>query len=1282
MRLFHPVFMFKKVGIILALILTALLTASALGLGGIRASAKSEAVKTAHSEARFSQAVRKEQSSPVVERFGPSFAPDSQFVSGESFDASASHRTEPAVPVPLVMERRIRNLKEAGRYQVSDQYSSVRHSSRGGLSRHLDQGGDDISQAMNLPSVPFSATGTTVGYQDDYDETCPYYGPGSPDVVYRYTPGYDRRINISLCEGSDFDTKLYVYENTVTPGAPYACNDDACPGLLSAIYDLQLYGGNTYYFIVDGYGGEEGNYTFHVTRISNDFCSVANMQGDWSDGYLEWQTDDELLYWLDPEDCDQDPALPFDVDSVSVTIADALAFGLGTYPGTLTFRLLAVCPMIPGDPCSGPDDLIWESSDLQYVTDGMQGLQTLTYAADLCLGEAVFFGLRFLSWDGAPDRVPTPVWDDVERPRCRQYICRTGCYDHEDFFVPPTNTQGWVDVTVHGRTDDPCAPLVCNPAGSCPQTCPPGGVFEDEPQCSDEYVDEVNGGCNSSPPAFGALSCGDTVCGSSGTFLVGQENMRDTDWYEIVLAERSLLTWSVLSEFDPQLAVIRPGDADPCTDYETLVSEVGSACDIVTASSICLDPGTYWLFVSVIGTAACGADYVAWLDCETCPPCIVDGQRTISCSVTEHLVGNTSGAGDDCPDGIEEELWELTVTEAGQYRFDGCTYAPGGDPCLWDGLLILWSDCCQGNVLCWDDDCSGAECPTGSYPMGSIECCYLEPGTYFLEVTGYQEGDAGAYDVAVDCCVPCVVDCPSGAEPEGEPACAEDYTDLTNGGCDADPVRFQSLSCGDTICGLSGSYLVDGVIHRESDWFEIVLDSTTEIVWSVVADFSPSTAIIMPGEPDSCGDRFVVAADSDEDACDTVRLSRCLPAGTHWLYVSPASYPSCEASYAAWIECRACEDCEILTPCGEPVETEPNGDCPNTLDPMILSCDSVIFGNICPTGDEDHYQWIVPNRWKAAIQSFSGENCDQSPPEIVIDQLDPSTCLEPPGREGSPTNGWTVIGPDTFIIRARGITSVTTGLYKITVFCDTVLQDPCYPDSCLDASEFTCDTEIVFNTCLTGCQIYDGCYEDSCQGSLWRSGPQAFLKLTVLYTDEYCFTVTGDSEGMNSTEDVQFMLFTDCIDPQSSCIYSQDVNYPGNEITGPGYTEQGCITLSPDVYYLGVSAYDALYSPPDPGGTCGPITVQVQCPPPCEPPADLRMAFDGSQIILFWNCSREGIYRIYSTENAGNDGNPDHGDDLDWTLAASLTLPEGPAQWIDSAPVVPYKNFVIELYCE
>ena len=127
------------------------------------------------------------------------------------------------------------------------------------------QGGDNINDATVIDALPYNTTGTTSGYVDDYDEICPYSGSTSPDVVYSYSPTADITVDISLCGNSAYDTKLYVYENSVSNLVD--CIDDNCPGYQSELLGLALTGGNTYYIVVDGYGGYHGNYSFDMEEV-------------------------------------------------------------------------------------------------------------------------------------------------------------------------------------------------------------------------------------------------------------------------------------------------------------------------------------------------------------------------------------------------------------------------------------------------------------------------------------------------------------------------------------------------------------------------------------------------------------------------------------------------------------------------------------------------------------------------------------------------------------------------------------------------------------------------------------------------------------------------------------------------------------------------------------------------------------------------------------------------------------------------------------------------------
>jgi len=116
------------------------------------------------------------------------------------------------------------------------------------------------------------------------------------DPAYSYTPT-EEMINgfVSLCGDTDYDSKLYIYENTVTPGTPFACVDDACISALGQNYVSEITGltfaaGNTYYIVVDGYGGASGNYEIDVTGDPNTTTQdpPQNLMVT-EDGYATWE---------------------------------------------------------------------------------------------------------------------------------------------------------------------------------------------------------------------------------------------------------------------------------------------------------------------------------------------------------------------------------------------------------------------------------------------------------------------------------------------------------------------------------------------------------------------------------------------------------------------------------------------------------------------------------------------------------------------------------------------------------------------------------------------------------------------------------------------------------------------------------------------------------------------------------------------------------------------------------------------------------------------------------
>jgi len=131
--------------------------------------------------------------------------------------------------------------------------------------------GDTVDDPFVIEDLPFAGSGDTCPFAHDYDEVCPYADSASPDVVYSYVCQYNNPVIIDLC-ASQYDTKVFVYENEYVPGNPIACNDDF-PGCGSNGWRswliVEFLEGNTYYIVVDGYGSDCGVYEMYVQNFEH-----------------------------------------------------------------------------------------------------------------------------------------------------------------------------------------------------------------------------------------------------------------------------------------------------------------------------------------------------------------------------------------------------------------------------------------------------------------------------------------------------------------------------------------------------------------------------------------------------------------------------------------------------------------------------------------------------------------------------------------------------------------------------------------------------------------------------------------------------------------------------------------------------------------------------------------------------------------------------------------------------------------------------------------------------
>ncbi|MCA9243711.1 MAG: hypothetical protein KDA32_07160, partial [Phycisphaerales bacterium] len=146
--------------------------------------------------------------------------------------------------------------------------------------------GETVATAIPIFSLPVVIDGSTDTCGNNYDEDCGIGASDAGDVVYKLRPTADMTIDVRLC-GSSYDTKVFIYEDAVTPGSPYACNDDSltCGAAPPAQYrsflnDVSLEAWSTYYVVIDGWNGAEGAYHLEIIDetpilLANDDCENA-----------------------------------------------------------------------------------------------------------------------------------------------------------------------------------------------------------------------------------------------------------------------------------------------------------------------------------------------------------------------------------------------------------------------------------------------------------------------------------------------------------------------------------------------------------------------------------------------------------------------------------------------------------------------------------------------------------------------------------------------------------------------------------------------------------------------------------------------------------------------------------------------------------------------------------------------------------------------------------------------------------------------------------------------
>src|SRR3989454_7745806 len=136
--------------------------------------------------------------------------------------------------------------------------------------------------ACSSPTIIPSQGGTFSGVTSASSTlagTCGSTGT-SPERVFRWTPAVSGVATVQTCgAGTNFDTALYLRSGSCSSGGEVACNDDACAnasGLMRASrITPTVTAGQTYYIVVDGYGGAQGTFALTVTAPGSVTSTTA-----------------------------------------------------------------------------------------------------------------------------------------------------------------------------------------------------------------------------------------------------------------------------------------------------------------------------------------------------------------------------------------------------------------------------------------------------------------------------------------------------------------------------------------------------------------------------------------------------------------------------------------------------------------------------------------------------------------------------------------------------------------------------------------------------------------------------------------------------------------------------------------------------------------------------------------------------------------------------------------------------------------------------------------------
>ncbi len=499
--------------------------------------------------------------------------------------------------------------------------------------------------------TPFDSTGATT----DGPSAGPACtgGPGpTNDVWWNYTPDFTGDVTITTCEelngSATFDTVLAVYKGCVCPVGPaIACNDDdpvnpcgAAGGGFHSTLQFPVVAGNCYKIQLGGFAGDSGPGVLSINkslpagadaggrpalgafgerRAASSGQDGGISGGPGNTGVNLWPPSMDNVTFQSNVGPNPQPPIP------NPRGVDGLVFAnnLLNYDNNILIANIFVdsFDILSGPPTGGPPP----SGNCCFTHPG-PGCEDSFCSVNVC---AIDFSCCVPGpWDAAcvaiansiPECDCDPIPPDNHTAMSIEIVTAPA----------PGGVLGPVLVTVYDKSDVPVGKIKVdifqNPP--CELACPAGATLEPE-VCGAQ----TNNGCNSVPPAFGTIACGETICGTAWA----DGDTRDTDWYIINLPDSDgdgfeQITATLFSQF-PGVCFILSGPPSDCANIVSVgTTGCSDNCANISTATACLPaPATYTIFVAagncngsgIFDGFPCGTqnDYTLEVTCgPTCVP--------------------------------------------------------------------------------------------------------------------------------------------------------------------------------------------------------------------------------------------------------------------------------------------------------------------------------------------------------------------------------------------------------------------------------------------------------------------------------------------------------------------------------------------------------------------------------------------------------------------------------------------------------------------------------------